>query len=75
MEHSERRYPTPQYAEDMMRKIDNVSSLFRLVASQQQETLALLQELKARVDQDNASMRASLERLQDIVRRETGGAW
>lgn len=72
MEHSESRYPTPQWAETAMQKlamkIEAQGHVLTLLAAQ-------IDELRCTTDANTKSLEAQLEKITAIMIQEFGGAW
>lgn len=79
MERSESRYPMPQWAEKMERtlttKIETQSPVLALIVSQLEEIRCGMECMRQQSDTNTKAMESQLQKLQDIVRHETGGAW
>lgn len=68
MDHSDARYPTPQWAEQMRNamdtKFENLAQLLRLATSQQEE-----------MAKGYADITRRLEKIEAVMLQEFGGAW
>lgn len=79
MEHLDGIISTPPWAERMeqtlARKIEAQSHVLALIVSQLEEIRCSIDSMRQQADTNTKAMDAQLQKLQDIVRQDTGGAW